>query len=117
MNPDRTLQFYIFKIDFNIIFLPKFNIQATAFLEVTQQTVVYIDLLCHTHNMSGPTLPPRFGQPNNINTSSVEQIVLLEKLIVPHLVKQFPEFYGTRMFTTAFNTCHEPHQSRPSPPI
>ena len=30
--------------------------------------------------------------------------VFLEKLIVSHLVKKFPTFYGNRMFITAFTS-------------
>ena len=45
---------------------------------------------------------------------------LLEKLVVPHLVKKFPAFYGTRCFITVFITAPtcpypEPHQSSPRP--
>jgi len=33
--------------------------------------------------------------------------VLLDNLIVTHLVKKFPAFYGTRRFTTVFTTAHD----------
>jgi hypothetical protein len=47
--------------------------------------------------------------------------ILLQKLIVPHLVKKFPAFYGTQRFITVFTTaCHlalsEPDESTPHSP-
>jgi hypothetical protein len=43
--------------------------------------------------------------------------VLLEKLIITHLVKCFPKFYGTRRFITVFTRSRELDASSPELPI
>jgi hypothetical protein len=40
------------------------------------------------------------------NYLTLQNIVFLEKLIVTHLVKKFPKFYGTWRFITVFRCSH-----------